>query len=381
MNLASNIIINMYSTGILIIIYIFSLKHNEENSLQNKLYKWLLKITILMLFVDILSRFDGKTGPFYPLINHIGNFAIFLLNPIASSLWLTYVHDQIYHKIEKPKYLLLLINAVNGLNLVLLICTQFFGWYYYIDTDNIYHRGPLFWIAAFMTTGLVLAAFMLTLINRNRIDKKHLFSLIFCGIIPFVCIIIQINFYGLSIVLHGIVFSLLIVALYVQNNNIYTDYLTGVYNRKKLELYLKQKISLSTNARTFSAIMLDLDNFKSINDTYGHDTGDRALQISAKLLRGCLRSNDFISRFGGDEFCIILNISDDIKLEETVTKIRNALEKYNCTSAEPFNLNFSMGYSVYDFNSNLSTKEFQKLIDTYMYDNKQIKKAESQLIT
>ncbi|WMJ88378.1 GGDEF domain-containing protein [Anaerocolumna sp. MB42-C2] len=374
MNLASNIIINMYSTGILIVIYIFSLKHNEENSLQNKLYKWLLKITILMLFVDILSRFDGKTEPFYPLINHIGNFVVFLLNPIMSSLWLVYVYDQIYHKIEKPKYLLLLINAVNGLNLVLLICTQFFGWYYYIDTDNIYHRGPLFLFAALVTTGFVLAAFILTLINRDRIDKKHFFSLIFCGVSPFVCIIIQINFYGLSIVLHGIVFSLLIVALYVQNNNIYTDYLTGVYNRKKLELYLKQKISLSTNARTFSAIMLDLDNFKSINDTYGHDTGDRALQISAKLLRGCLRSNDFISRFGGDEFCVILDISDEIKLEETVTKIRYALEKYNCTNAEPFNLSFSMGYSVYDFNSNLSTKEFQKLIDKYMYDNKQITK-------
>ncbi len=374
MNLASNIVINVYSIGILLIIYIFSLKQNDENSLQNKHYKWMLKITIFMLLVDILSRFDGKTGTIYPVLNHIGNFAIFLLNPMISSLWLIYVYDQIYPKIEKPKCLLIPLYTANCLNLVLLIFTQFFGWYYYIDTDNIYHRGPLFWLAAFMTTVLILVAFILTLINRNRIDKKHLFSLMFFGIPPFACIIIQIIFYGLSIVLNGIVFSLLIVALYVQNNNIYTDYLTGVYNRKKLELYLKQKISTSTNGKTFSAIMLDLDNFKSINDTYGHDTGDRALQISVKLLRGCLRANDFISRFGGDEFCIILDISDITELEGVVSKIRSALEKYNSTNDQPFILSFSMGYSVYDLRSNLSMEDFKKQIDKYMYDNKQIKK-------
>ncbi|QHQ62135.1 diguanylate cyclase [Anaerocolumna sedimenticola] len=374
MNLASNIVINVYSIGILLIIYIFSIKHNDENSLQNKHYKWMLKITIFMLLVDILSRFDGKTVTIYPVLNHIGNFAIFLLNPMISSLWLIYVYDQIYPKIEKPKCLLIPIYAANCLNLVLLIFTQFFGWYYYIDTDNIYHRGPLFWLAAFMTTVLILVAFILTLINRNRIDKKHLFSLMFFGIPPFACVIIQIIFYGLSIVLNGIVFSLLIVALYVQNNNIYTDYLTGVYNRKKLELYLKQKISTSTNGKTFSAIMLDLDNFKSINDTYGHDTGDRALQISVKLLRGCLHANDFISRFGGDEFCIILDISDITELEGVVSKIRSALEKYNSTNDQPFILSFSMGYSVYDLRSNLSMEDFKKQIDKFMYDNKQIKK-------
>lgn len=374
MNLANNMIIDIYSIGILMIIYVFSLKNNEDESLQNKLYKGILKVTILMLSVDILSRFDGRPGTIYPIINQFGNFSIFLLSPVISSLWLFYVHDQVFQNVEKTKCLKYPIFIFNSINVALLLLTQIFGWYYYIDSDNIYHRGPLFLLATLMTSSLILAAFVLTILNRDKVDKKHYFSLLFFAIPPFICIILQIIFYGLSIVLNGIVFSILIVSLYLQNNNIYSDYLTGVYNRKKLELYLKQKINTSNADKTFSAIMLDLDNFKSINDNYGHDMGDRALQISAKLLSSCLHSNDFIARFGGDEFCIILDISDPIKLDEISARIDSCIEKYNNTSDQPYKLSFSMGCAVYDYHSNTNAEEFQKQIDRLMYDNKQINK-------
>lgn len=65
--------------------------------------------------------------------------------------------------------------------------------------------------------------------------------------------------------LNSVVLSSLIVSLNIQNQNIHIDYLTGVHNRKKLKIYLKKKISKSSENKTFSAIMIDLDNFKSIN--------------------------------------------------------------------------------------------------------------------
>lgn len=374
MNLANNIIINVYSIGIVIIIFIFSLRENGEENLQNKLYKGILMTTILMLAVDILSRFDGRPDTVYPLINQLGNFTIFLLSPVISSLWLLYVHDQIYQNEEKTKRLMYPILAVNGANIMLLFITQVTGWYYLIDAGNIYRRGPLFWIAGLFTCGLVFVASVLTVLNRGKINKKQVFSLLFFAVPPCVCTVLQIIFYGLSIILNGIVFSLLIVSLNIQNYNMYTDYLTGVYNRKKLEVYLKQRIGSSTQFKTFSAIMVDLDNFKNINDTYGHDMGDNALQICTKLLSGCLRSNDFVARFGGDEFFIILNISDSGKLEEVVARIRNCINNYNKTGDRPYELSFSMGYAVYDYNSGLNTEEFQKQIDKLMYENKQLYK-------
>jgi diguanylate cyclase (GGDEF)-like protein len=374
MDLTYNIIINIYSIVLLTIICHNSLKHDEKESLQHKLYMMVLKNTILMLVVDILSRFDGKPDTVYPVINHLGNFMIFLLNPILPSLWLLYVHVQVFQDEKETKRLIYPLLAINALNAVMVILNQFFGWFYYIDSDNIYHRGPLFLFSALITVALILVAFVLIIANRKKIEKKHYFSLVFFAVPPFVCIILQIIFYGMSLMLNSVVLSLLMVSLNIQNHSMYTDYLTGVNNRKKLEIYLKEKISTSTEDKTFSAIMIDLNSFKSINDTFGHDMGDNALQVFAKLLNSCLRSNDFIARFGGDEFFIVLDISNRMDLEEIVRRINVCVEKYNESGERPYKLDFSIGYAVYDYHSHMKAEEFQKQIDILMYENKQANK-------
>jgi len=375
MNIANNLVINIYSiVFLIIIIYVHALKQNDKGILQHKLYRMMLWLTIVMLVLDIFSRFDGKPDTIYPIINYFGNFLIYLLNPVLPSLWILYVHDQIFRDEAKTRRLICPLVVVNGVNAVLLILTQFFGWFYYIDSDNIYHRGSLFLLAASQTICLVLVAFAIVIINRKKIDKNSFFSLLFFAGVPFVCIILQIAIYGMSLMLNGVVLSLLMLLLNVQIHCMCTDYLTGVNNRKKLEIHLNDKINTSTENKTFSAIMVDLNNFKSINDTFGHDTGDNALQISAKLLNSCLRPNDFIARFGGDEFFVILDISDQIDLEEIVRRIRKCLNKYNESSNQPYQLGFSMGYAVYDYNSHMKTEEFQKQIDTLMYEDKQSNK-------
>jgi diguanylate cyclase (GGDEF)-like protein len=327
-----------------------------------------------MLVVDIFSRFDGKPGSIYPVINHLANFLIFLLNPILSSLWLLYAHYQVFHKERKTRQWLYLVYAINAVNVVMLVLSQFFGWFYYIDSDNIYHRGPLFWFPVSITVALILTAFVLIIANRKKIEKKHYFSLVFFAFPPFMCSILQFIFYGISLVLNSVVLSLLIVSFNIQDRSIYIDYLTGVNNRKKLEIYMKEKISTSTENKTFSAILIDMNNFKSINDTFGHAMGDDALETSVKLLKSCLRANDFIARFGGDEFYIILDISNRNDLEETVCRINNCFEKYNESSSKPYKLDFSMGYSVYDYLSRMKVEDFEKQIDMLMYKNKRADK-------
>lgn len=374
MNLVNNLVINIYSIALLIIICLYSLKHAEKESLQYKLYIMMLQITILMLVMDIFSRFDGKSDTIYLIINHFGNFMVFLLSPILPSLWLLYVHCQVFHEEWKTRRLFYPLFVINAVNTVMLVLSQFYGWLYYIDLDNIYHRGPLFLLPASITISLILAAFVLVIVNRKKIEKKSYFSLVFFAVPPFVCIILQIIFYGISLMLNSVVLSSLIVFLNIQNQNMHIDYLTGVNNRKKLEIYLKEKIRTSTENKTFSAIMIDLDNFKSINDTFGHDMGDYALETSAKLLKSCIRSNDFIARFGGDEFCIVLDVSDRINLEKAVCRINDCIEKYNESSAKPYKLSFSMGYAVYDYHSHMKMEEFQKQIDILMYENKRTNK-------
>ncbi len=90
-----------------------------------------------------------------------------------------------------------------------------------------------------------------------------------------------------------------------------TDGLTGCFNRRSFEMQLERDIQLATRTRQpLSLIMLDIDYFKSINDTYGHDTGDKALRVLADLLREELRGIDTAARYGGEEFAVILPQAD-----------------------------------------------------------------------
>jgi diguanylate cyclase (GGDEF)-like protein len=345
-------------------------KDRLKDSTQNKIFVILLNVTIVLLVFDTMGRFDGNSGFLYIINNHVGNFFLFALHPVIPSIWILYVNYQIYqnkYKLKKIAYILLSLVIAN---LIVVILSQFFNWYYYIDANNIYHRGKLFFVAALIVIVLVVIALIMVLINKKRIEKRYYFSLVFFAIPPLICVFLQSMFYGLSIIVNSIVISLLMVFFKIQNNSIYTDYLTGIYNRKKLDEYLEDKIKSKNESKKFSAIMIDLNNFKYINDTYGHDTGDSVLKVTAKLLKNCLNTNDFISRYGGDEFCIILEISSRIKLEEMVNKINNCFENYNELSGQPYKISLSMGYAIYDNYSTMKIKDFERKIDKLMYENK-----------
>jgi len=371
MGLVNVIIINIYSVSLLAVICYHSSTKKEKESLQYKLYTMMLWITIFMLVVDIFSRFDGKSDTMYAVINYWGNFLIFFLNPILPTLWLLYVHINLFQDEKKTRQLVCPLFAYNAVNTALVVLSQFYGWYYYIDSNNIYHRGPLFLLAGSFTINLILIAFIIIIANRRKIKKKHFFSLVFFCVPPLMCIILQVFFYGVSLMLNSVVLSLLVIFINIQNRDIYIDYLTGVNNRKMLDLYLKKKISASTEEKTFSAIMIDLNNFKNINDNYGHNEGDRALQNISTILKNCIRSNDFIARYGGDEFWIILETSDRADLEEIICRVNESAKRYNAVSNLPYKIDFSMGYAIYDYHSHLELEEFQKKIDTLLYENKQ----------
>lgn len=375
MNLAGNITLNANSILLMIVLLYQSAKHGEKDSLQNKLFVFVVWATAILLLIDCFSRFDGNLHTVFPYFNHAGNFLIFLLSPVLPCCWLLYTHIQVFHDEKRTLRLLYPIFAVGAANAALTVLTQFFGWYYTIDAGNIYHRGPLFWLPATITIVLLLCTYAMLAANRMNIERKYYRTLVFFAVPPLACIALQILFYGMSLMLNSVALSILIVYFNIQNGSMYIDYLTGVNNRKKLELHLKERINGSSGKSTFSAILVDLDNFKAINDTYGHAVGDEALETAAKLLKSCLRHNDFVARFGGDEFYIILDISDESGLESAVERLEACIAKHNEHSSKPYSISFSMGYAVYDPSTRMKADEFQKRLDSLMYENKRANKA------
>jgi diguanylate cyclase (GGDEF)-like protein len=106
-----------------------------------------------------------------------------------------------------------------------------------------------------------------------------------------------------------------------------TDPLTGLLNRRALELAAQREIALSRRSHSsLAAILIDLDRFKQINDSYGHSFGDRALQEVAHCLQGQMRKTDILARVGGDEFVVILHNTGGDEAMEIAERLRSSLQ-------------------------------------------------------
>jgi len=370
MTLSDNIVINGFSIAILLLIIIYYEKNGDKASRHTRLFLGMLKLGVLMMVFDSMGRFDGNPDTIYPIINSVGNFVLFVLAPVLPSLWLLYVYYYISPDGKVTRFIKLSVITVNVLTIILVIGSQFNGWLYSIDAMNLYNRGPLYVIAPILTFYLLLTSTAYVLLFKNKIQHTHFIPFLVFPVAPFVGTLMQTFIYGYPFALMGLIFSVLMIAFFAQSIETNVDYLSGVYNRKRLEGYLHKKIANSSRTNTFSAIMADVNGLKAINDTYGHTVGDEALVTISSLLRSILRSNDFVARYGGDEFCIILDTSNEETLVRVVNKIKRQLAAYNEMSLKPYKLGLSMGYAVYDPDSGMNEREFYNTIDTQMYEDK-----------
>lgn len=146
-----------------------------------------------------------------------------------------------------------------------------------------------------------------------------------------------------------------------------TDYLTGIYNRRHLFSELNNLVTSSDRYGTpLSLLMIDIDFFKKINDTYGHQTGDKVLINTANFLKETLRKCDIVGRYGGEEFMIILPHTNLDQAYECAERIRKRVEKLDL--GIPLSLTISCGVSEYS--SGMSVSELIRRADLLLYKAK-----------
>lgn len=127
------------------------------------------------------------------------------------------------------------------------------------------------------------------------------------------------------------------------------DSLTGLFVHKKINEYLDIQLNICDRYnRSLSYVILDLDNFKLVNDTYGHLAGDNVLVTLSNLLKTGTRSTDFVGRYGGEEFVIISPETDEKSMYKSVDRLRNDFARINHYAGDKiFNVTFSAGIASY----------------------------------
>jgi len=149
-----------------------------------------------------------------------------------------------------------------------------------------------------------------------------------------------------------------------------TDAVTGLYNRNYWEQIISE-VTLHPRTQNFSLILIDVDNLKEINDTYGHTAGDKVIEIVGQAIKKCIRKEDAGLRYGGDEFIILLFNQDKKAAYRVIERIRREINKL--AAGQGMNIQISAGAAYYDCLQNMG--DIIKMADRDLYKEKRVKKS------
>ncbi len=154
------------------------------------------------------------------------------------------------------------------------------------------------------------------------------------------------------------------------------DDLTGLYNRRGFADLGEQYLKLARRSgRGVTMVYVDLDRFKTINDSLGHHVGDRALLKVSDILRATFRRSDIIARLGGDEFGVLALEAADESSETLVERLRERVDDFNDSSPEPYQLSISIGMAHHDDDPRVRLEDLVAEADAAMYREKHSKRA------
>lgn len=366
--------VTIYATALLAYLAFYSWRHMDD-SIGRRPFVMLIFLTVCSLLADFYGRLEGLD--FIPLTTLSGATVInFLLFPALGAEWHQFIRNILTAEERlRMRYIGSFVTVVAGIGIVLSMLSPVTSWVFYYDAAGHYQRGPLF-LAPMITTLLIFVVTDIFLFTQVKSLSRY--SIRMLGAYPIAVVIGSLLTFVIDDVPWiplGFSISTLGLFAHMQNTGMGRDYLTGLYNRRKLEELMEEYIERTEEGRKFAAIMMDLDNFKRINDTLGHTTGDVALSETARLLKRSVRSGDAVARFGGDEFFILLDMDAEDSLEDIIKRIENEEEAFSRTDGR-YELRLSKGYDFFDANKFSSVREFETHLDNLMYEDKKRRHAE-----
>jgi diguanylate cyclase (GGDEF)-like protein/PAS domain S-box-containing protein len=149
------------------------------------------------------------------------------------------------------------------------------------------------------------------------------------------------------------------------------DELTGIYNRRGFSTLARQQLRTAQRmGRRLHLFFMDMDQLKAINDTMGHNQGDRAIRETALVLKATFRESDILGRWGGDEFSVLAMDTDEEGTKAALNRLRQNLDDWNTDTARPYKISLSTGSATYDPESPSTLEDLIARADRSMYEDK-----------
>ncbi|MFA7637240.1 MAG: GGDEF domain-containing protein [Monoglobales bacterium] len=351
-----------------------NLKRKNYETLDQRIFNSLIVTIIVVTLIDGFSWYiDNKTFILAYELNKITNALLYAISPLCGLVWAVFVDFKIYKDEKRLKTLIAYALIPFVINFLASMSSIFHKVYFTVNQNNLFERNEPFSFFPFLLAILYgLYSIIITVKNQKNISRKNFYPILSYMFIPMICTFIQATWYGLSLVCSALAISLVIVYISVQNEVNVTDYLTGLSNRSHLVFYLESELKKLKGDKDLYGLMLDMDNFKCINDNYGHFEGDKALAMFSGILKKHSTPDSFIARYAGDEFVIILKLNKDESIDDYISELRKSVENFNRSSGLDYVLDYSLGYAKYL--SKETYKDFLSRMDANMYFEKNKKK-------
>lgn len=359
-------------TLILSIIFMHAIFRLDKSELLNKLFMQLIGLDIVIMILEIGSAIlSSKESVSLRLFHLIVNLVGLIIVPLFLFVGIMYFECYLQKTLRIVKKCSRCIYIPATILIVLTFINIKTGWIATVNMENEHIRGPLFWtIPIIPLFYLGYALLIVWRYHKKLITYKYVMNIMYIVII------------GLSVVIQAICEAYLIiwntiggllVCAYIFNiiDELQYDALTTMENKQSYLSYVSRLVK--KQQLTLTAINIDLDDFKNINDYYGHQEGDEALKKFAQILRGSFPYKHRIFRMGGDEFLILSEQQNKKQMIKYMERFKERLNVYNSSSNKPYRLKFSYGMDSYGANYK-DVEQFFNYIDSMMYTQKQRKK-------
>lgn len=358
---------NFLALILLVVLLVGNFNWLRNRTKQNNIIVFWIGYSLLAVLFESIGVFiDGRDGEVYLVLQYIFGFLNYLTIAGAGFILVCFLNTHFFGQIKKRVYIFGLIPllVIFGLDIV----NFFYPLLFKINSENDYVRLNGYYISLAIDASYLIYAFCLYLYALRNGKASRYFPLYLFFIPVCLGVAFQSVFYGISLVWPCIAIGLCGMVSCIKSERIYRDELTGLYSRAFFN-YLVRKAQKEKRP-CLSGIMLDINNFKKINDRFGHDFGDKALVDFAIELKKCSPADSVVIRFSGDEFVILIRTDDMDEIRRAMNSINEGFAAFNDSRNDrPYELFASMGYATYKKDE--SPEDFLRDFDQKMYKEKE----------
>jgi diguanylate cyclase (GGDEF)-like protein len=326
------------------------------------------------IFISMMSDFaymllEGLPGRTVHLSLYAFGTIYYFFQVLAYYYIIVFIDYMVFKDQKRTETIIAIVYAITVIHALVLLLNLKHHFYFYIAGEgNVFNRGDKYYILLLLSYCPAIFAAYDFIISHTVFKKSFLVMMALLLLFPFAGSTVDLIVGSVKLIWPCMAAALLYAYFFIIQSDTRLDSLTGIGNRFSFNEFT-DKLSRRASGESWSFVLIDMDNFKNINDSLGHQEGDNALRDMAFIIKNCIRGSDFAARYGGDEFILAARTKNGTEI--LMQRIQEAVDQHNAKHSRPFKLEISYGHGVYTADGGQTIEGLLAYIDGQMYKHKE----------